>query len=72
MNEFENDKSKEDKKVESEFDVDAVIQERSKDYQKDPYRNKPKLSKSKKKLTVYPVKMEINSEKQDSSLCSIM
>merc|ERR1712083_17346 len=60
----------EDSKDESEFDTDAIIQEKSKDDLEDPFRNKPKLSKLQKNLTVYPVK--IDAEKQEASLCSIM
>lgn len=60
----------EDSKEESEFDTDAIIQEKSQDDLEDPFRNKPKLSKLQKNLTVYPVK--IDAEKQEASLCSIM
>merc|ERR1711894_150759 len=62
--------NEEDSKVESEFDADAIIQEKSKDDLEDPFRNKPKLSKLQKNLTVYPVK--IDADKQEASLCSIM
>merc|ERR1711978_624793 len=60
----------EDSKDVSEFDTDAIIQEKSKDDLEDPFRNKPKLSKLQKNLTVYPVK--IDADKQEASLCSIM
>ena len=54
--------------VESEFDRDAIIQEKSKDDLEDPFRNKPKLKG--KNLTVFPPK--VDDERQEASLCSIM
>lgn len=64
-NEEENSVKKE---PESEFDVDAIIQEKSNDDIEDPFRNKPKLRG--KNMTIFPPKAD--DERQEASLCSIM